>query len=91
MFIQVKGSKYFVTSLYTDCKGGFNADIEHQDGKHFVLNFSSITQKFYKDGKNAKLPKYLCKDVLEMAISKGGLVNLSQTEREDILYKLYDL
>jgi hypothetical protein len=90
MFIQVKDSKYFVTSLYKE-PHGFSADIEHQDGKHFVLNFSSITQKFYKDGHNAKLPKYLCKEVLEMALSRGGLIVLSEVERENVLYNLYEL
>lgn len=90
MFIQVKESKYFVTSLYKE-PHGFSAIIEQQDGKEFVINFSSITEKFYKNGQNAKLPKYLCKEVLEMALSRGGLITLSQIERENVLYKLYDL
>lgn len=91
MFIQVKDSKYFVTSLYKTGTRGFNADIEHQDGKSFTLNFSTITEKFYKNGENAKLPKYLCREVLDMAISKGGIIHLSQVERENIIYKLYDI
>ena len=89
MFIQVKDSKYFVTSLYKEPKG-FSADIEQQDGKHFVLNFSSITEKFYKNGQNAKLPKYLCREVLDMAISKG-IIFLNEVERENVIYNIYDL
>lgn len=83
MFIQVRN--YHVTSLYTDSKGGFNAEIE-KDGKGFTLNFSGITHKFYKNGANAKLPKYLCKETMEMAISKG-ICFLTQIERENVFNK----
>jgi hypothetical protein len=87
MFIQVRNSKYFVTALYTDAKGGFNADIEMQDGKFFTLNFSKITEKFYKNGENAKLPQFLCLEVLNMAISKG-IVFLSDIQKENIKWGL---
>lgn len=83
MYVVVRN--YAVTSLYRDAKGGFNADIEQSDGRYFTLNFSTITLKFYKNGSNAKLPQYLCKEVLEMAISKG-IVFMNQVERENVIW-----
>lgn len=88
MFIQINNSKYYLAALYTDNKGGFNADIEHADGKSFTINYSAITSKFYKNGKNAKLPIFLCKAVLEMAINRGGLVYMNEVEKENALYWL---
>jgi hypothetical protein len=85
MFIQVrKGSKYFVTALWKETKG-FAATIEESGGKHYEIYFSDVTGKFYKDRENAKIAKYLCKALLDMAISKG-IIFMSEIERENALY-----
>lgn len=87
MFIQIKDSKYYLAALYKVNKDDFNAEIEHADGKHFTLNFSKITGRFYKNEKKAKLPKYLCKEVLNLAIN-AGICILSEEEKENALYWL---
>lgn len=86
MWISIK-EKYFVTAIYTDSKGGFSADIEAASGKSFRLDYSNITNKFYKNGENAKLPQYLCKAALDMAISKG-ICFLSELDKANVYYWL---
>jgi len=88
MFIQVKeGSKYFVTALYREPKHNqsFTAQIETSEGKSFQVNYSGITNRFYKNDSNAKLPKYLCKAVLDMAIGKG-IIFMNRVERANALF-----
>lgn len=89
MFIQVReGSKYYVSAIYREPKGqSFTAEIEHADGKHFQINYSSITNRFYKNNEKAKLPKYLCTAVLDLAIS-GGIIIMNRVERANALFWL---
>lgn len=88
MFLKVReNSKYYLTAIYTDAKGGFTADIETTGGKSFKVDYSNITNKFYKNGNNAKLAKYLCKACLDIACSKG-ICFLSEIERENALREL---
>lgn len=90
MFIRIRESKYYVVALYTDAKQGFNAEIEQADGKHFTLSYSTITSRFYKNNESIegkRIPKYLCKEVLNLATSSGICI-LSDVEKENAMYWL---